>query len=241
MASFCTLIYNLTPQYRIQGTPLGAGDGTFTLPSGRVVLRVAANGSSQPTAGGTVSLLHWWINNEFTQGGFVTVTTNDNSFAATCNGSLTPAPWGETMAPFTSPPANCAYTDTTSTMATGTYAAGGVMWNACTRHANYGTNDYVPANTSVSTGPGCVRDSRSAGIITCSGALCGAGGLAQGQNLEQSMANMPLEPFTFTNNGQNVSMPFIAVPNSAPGRTSIQFTGVRPAGAAGGTCVLPAP
>jgi hypothetical protein len=243
--TFCTLIYNLTPQFRIQGTPLGAGDGTFTMPEGKLVLRMQANGSGGPLTGGSAELLFLWADIEFSQSpSGLTVATNLNHFVATCNGTTNPIPAGQSPPNLQTPPDPCAYTDSTTSMATGTFNGTQVTWNACTRHGNYSGSNYEVGNTSVSTGPGCARNYRSVGIINCSGGgflvSCSSGNLNSGQNLDNATFNQPLNNLTFTSGVTNVAMTWVQIPNGKPGSTGLQFTGVRAGAAgsiAGGTCL----
>jgi hypothetical protein len=208
----------------------------WTLPNGRIVVQVDAQNGA-PRVGGRVELLNMWVPTRFasTTSG-LTIATNVNGFVTTCNGTTNPPPAGMTAPPFTTPPATCSYTPGTSSMATGTYNGTTVTWDQCTRAATYGGNDYTAANTSVSTGPGCAKGYRSVGIITCTDnsflASCSTGGLMDGQNLENSTFNTPLETVTLTNGYNNASIPFAAVPNNQPGASSISWTGVR----SGGTC-----
>jgi hypothetical protein len=229
-ATFCNLVYDLTPTFRVIGTPLMAGDATRTLPDGKLVLRVEAS-SGVPMNGGTIEVLFMYLDTEFSimsSVGSANVVTDIASFSATCSGNANPAPAGDTMAPYDPPPSVCDYTDTTTTMATGTFTGTQATWNGCTRHANYGTNNYTTANSLTSTGSGCLRTWRSVGTVTCTGSSCSLGGLPNGMpTLSDSTATLPLETFTFTNGINNVSMPQIAIPNERSGRTTAEFTGAR--------------
>jgi hypothetical protein len=210
----------------------------WTLPNGKIIVRVASNASNQPAMGGRVELLYMWVPTRFsTTTSGLTIATNVNGFTNTCNGTNNPPPAGQTSPPFTTPPATCDFVPGGALpMATGTFNGTNVTWDSCTRASTYGGNDYTAANTSVSTGPGCAKGYRSVGTITCTDnsflASCSTGGLVDGQNLENSTFNSPLETVTLTNGYQNLSIPFAAVPNNQPGASAIQITGVR----SGGTC-----
>jgi hypothetical protein len=215
------------------------------MPEGKVILRMQTNGTGGPLTGGTAELLFLWNDIQFTQNASgLTITTDVNHFDATCNGTVNPPPAGTASPPFPAPPDPCNYTDSTTTMAMGSFNGTRVTWNACTRHGNYSGSNYEPSNTSVSTQSGCARSYRSVGIINCSGGgflvSCGTGGLNSGQNLENATFNQPLEPMTFTNGVTNIAMSWIQIPNTKAGHTAVQFTGVRagaPGTAAGGTCL----
>jgi hypothetical protein len=228
-ATTCNLVYDLTPTFRVLGTPLGAGDATRTLPDGRMIVRVQSNAGAP--ANGTAEILFIWLDLDFSISstiGSANVVTDIAAFSQTCNGTANPPPAGETNPPFSAHPAMCAYTDTSSTMAIGTFNGTSIAWNACSRHANYNTNSYTTDNSNTSTGTGCLRNYRSVGTVTCTGAQCSLGGLPNGtQTLSDSSATLPLETLTFTNGVTNIAMAQIAIPNERSGRTTLQIAGTR--------------
>lgn len=118
--------------------------------------------------------------------------------------------------------------------ASGTVAGTTLAWATCTYGAGHGTTEWGPA--SGASGPGCVQHYNSKGNVNCMGALCSAGGLAEGDNPQDVTYDQPLNSFVFSADFKSFTMrgaggpagsddKGVEVPNNAPGRTWLNLDG----------------
>jgi hypothetical protein len=226
---FCTATYTLSPRMIIEGTTFGIGDGTFTLPTGTVILHYEANlGDNGPKAGGPVDVRYWWIRNEFsTSGGGVSTNTKVNAYTPRCNGEDVTAAWNP-------PPVTCLDDGNTTPMATGTWnGSTAVAWATCNAHPDWNsssTTAYTPDD--VSSGPGCLNNYHSRGNVSCSSGFlgsCGDGNLKSGNNEQNEIYVQPIPSLQLNATGTTISLPKTNIPNRSPSRTYIDFTGSRSA------------
>jgi hypothetical protein len=225
---YCTATYSLVPRMIIEGTAFGAGDGTYTLPAGSLILHYEANADNDgPLSGGAVDVRYWWISNDFqTTTAGVTVNTKVNAYTPRCNGEEEPEP----LYPA---PSVCLDDGNLTPMATGTWSANSVSWATCNAHPDWNSSSisaYTPDDES--TGPGCLNNYRSRGNVHCSESSwslgnCSDGALVLGDNPQNSMHNQPLNALALSADGASVSLPKTNVPNTNPSRTYIDFTGTR--------------
>ncbi len=182
-----------------------AGNGTHAVGPGTLVLRVPSDGGQNPAAG-LAEVLYYHLPIEFSQSIMGTVITTDVD-------SSSPA-LGET--------------GNTLEMALGELALGAtptLTWNACTYPDGY--NDTIHSFTPdvEGTGDGCLAPYLSQGNVNCSGGLCGAAGLASGDNPQDEAWEQALQTLTFSADLATFSMPFMQVPERNAARTHVSWGG----------------
>lgn len=230
-ADVCVATYDLEALMAIEGTSGGLGDATADIP-GQLALRYvqSPDDAESPAADEGVEILHFFINNEITvqQTAFnLTVDTAVYGFTPTCN--------GETDIPDKSNlPEPCAFDATrdTDVKAIGVYNGvdAEITWDRCRTPEEFEGDPkgggYTPEHES--TGPGCLKDYHSQGNVHCDNeGLCSAGDLEYGDNIQDSQWNQPLETFTLSADGGEVSVERIRLPNAQPSSTYLSFTGTR--------------
>lgn len=210
MAGQCVLTYEIADDgatFAISGT--GPGDDTFNVGPGTIVLRVPSTSGSaglEPTDGAVGVLCQETHQNFVNTLGIQTVT---QGFAVS--------------------------TDST-TLNSGTLAAGVITWDTCTYGGNY-PDGWSPADSA--SGPGCLGGYRSVGDVICepdSPILCQLGSLDFGHNIQDGTWNQPLHSFELSDDFSTLTMGVLGapaevgsnvgveLPNDSPGRTHLGFT-----------------
>jgi cysteine-rich repeat protein len=253
-ASTCTVEYDLNSTFQITNTFIGAGDQTNPNQQGLLVLEYRDDGNGN-IIDGEVNMLHYWILNDFTVGGLVTVTTKVHSFSPNCNGEVTPDWRSDTDPGF---PARCEYEGNTAAVASGVLHRndGTITWDDCNVTSDYwaGGNRAYKASD-VSEGPGCIAGVHSVGNVNCAGAVCSAGNLAEGNNPQfdswtQPMINGfpgvgangltassdPQLTFLDTPTGATGGFQSWNVPNNSDSRTWSSWTATRNSASPNTTC-----
>jgi hypothetical protein len=174
-------------------------------------------------SGGAVDIQYLWIRNQFvTSTAGLSVDTKVNGYTPRCSGETVTSAWNP-------PPATCANDGNTTAYASGTYSGSTVTWGTCTKPGDWNTSNYDPSD--VSSGPGCLSDYHSRGVVVCTDnsffASCSSGNLSDGANEQNGVWNMPLGTTTLSANGTSISVGSTPIPNDSPGSTSMTFSGTR--------------
>ena len=197
------LSFDLTGQFEIADTFLGAGDGTFTVSPGTLTLRLESGPSGLEPGDGAVVLLEYAMHQEFDQdipllGG--QVQTNVDATA----GPDEPA---------------CG-------RATGSLSGSTLTWDACPTSDNYGQTDWSPDDALA--GPGCVRGYHSEGMVVCTSSEtgCSQGNLVRGDNPQDDTWDQPFGELTIDLENGTVAMGRTQIPNRADSSTTwLSFSG----------------
>ncbi|MBN2802602.1 MAG: hypothetical protein JXR91_05885 [Deltaproteobacteria bacterium] len=220
----CILTYNLVKgngdngdnytgvNMRIRDTTASAGDGTWAIGPGTLIIRVPSDGGNNAAAG-TAEVLYYENTQQFSvvtnAVGNLTVTTDVTAFSPTLDA-----------------------TGNSAAQATGTIALGTaptITWDSCTFPSGYNSDKDSYTPDVVGTGPGCLAPYRSVGNVNCNdGALfasCSMGNLNDGDNAQDETWEQKLETLTFSSDLSSFSMPFMQVPNDSPSRTYVSWGG----------------
>ena len=198
-----TLSFELTGQFEIADTFLGAGDGTFDVGPGTLTLRLESDASGTAPGDGAAVLVEYTMHQEFDQdipllGG--QVQTNVEATA----GPDEPA---------------CG-------RATGALDGSTLTWDDCPTSDNYGDADWSPDDAL--SGPGCVDGYHSEGVVVCTSTTtgCSQGNLVQGENPQDDTWNQPFSDLTVDLENGMVTMGRTQIPNRADSSTTwISFSG----------------
>ncbi len=222
----CVLTFDLSGGFQITNTLGGLGDTAedIALSGGELIVRLPFDGVEADTpSDGTGGVLRLNLPQEFTVAGVLTeVTAHAGSVTEdTLNvGQLsgTDLEWvDESDAP------NCIYN-------ADTWDIDRTSWSP----------DTMPAS-----GPGCLSDYSSIGVVTCGlGPLCSSGALQDGPNPQNSLWDQPLNTFQFNDDftsftmtgvggpvssDENVPTDKVEIPNAQPSRVWINYSGSRTA------------
>lgn len=192
---------------RIRDTTLSAGDGTWAVGPGSLVIRVPSDGGQNPAAG-QAEILYYHLIIEFST--TTLGTTVDTDVDAACPG--------------------IGADDNEDPVASGQLSMGAVpeiTWDSCELPAGYDgdRNAYTP--DVAATGNGCLKPYRSTGNVACSGGGCGLGNLVAGDNPQDETWEQRLEPLIFSDDMTSFSMPMMQLPNRTPSRTYLSWGGTR--------------
>jgi len=253
-ASTCTVEYDLDSTFQITNTFGGYGDKTNPNQQGLLVLEYRDDGNGN-IIDGEVSMLHYWVLTDFTVDSLVTVKTKVHGFSPSCNGEVTPD-WRSDADPGF--PARCEYAGNTKAVATGVLNRndGTITWDNCNATSDYwaGANAAYTA-ADISEGPGCITSVHSVGNVICTGAVCSAGNLREGNNPQfdiwaQPMINGypgvgtngltvssdPQLTFLDTPTGASGGFQSFNVPNNTSSRTWTSWTATRNSASLNTTC-----
>lgn len=231
-ADVCVATYDFEATMAIEGTPGGMGDSEESI-TGSVALRYVQDTTDpqSPADGEGVEILYFFVyNNMFVEqeglGQSVTIDTKVYGFTPDCNGTTD-------IEDKVNLPESCAFDVENHNVAKaiGTYVAADqeIQWSRCARPEEYSgdpkNGGYTPEHAA--EGRGCLNDYHSQGNVNCEGGLCSAGGLESGDNIQDSKWNQPLETFTLSTDGSEVSVERIRLPNAQPSSTYLSFTGTQ--------------
>lgn len=234
-AKTCVVTYDLTAKMAIEGTPGGMGDSVEDV-TGQLALRYVQDkdggGVTTPVGGEGVEILHFFIRNEMLVednilGTTLKIDTKVYGFTPDCNGE-TDLPDKKNL------PEGCDFDVESHKLAkaVGVYSSdtNEITWDRCVKPDEFSgdprNGGYTPEHSA--SGPGCLKDYHSQGNVNCEGGeLCAAGKLDEGDNIQDSKWVQPLETFTLSADGDEVSAKRIRLPNAQPSSTYLSFEGTR--------------
>jgi hypothetical protein len=189
---------------RIRDTFMDLGNSTSAAGPGTLILRVPGDDEGNPAAG-KAEVLYYHLAQHFT-------TTTGTTVVTEVDGS--------------SP--EFGRSDNTDPVATGDFTLGAaprIEWRPCTYPDGYDETPDSFTPDVVGEGEGCMAPFRSVGNVNCSGALCGAGNLQEGDNPQDWTWEQRLEPVAFARDLSTLTMKFAQIPNRSPSRTYMSWGG----------------
>ncbi|MEM8605460.1 MAG: hypothetical protein AAGF92_00035 [Myxococcota bacterium] len=240
----CTVAYKLSGVLQVTDTYRGKGDLIASNQPGSMVLEFSQDRDGEVTDG-KVKVLHFSMFEKIEIDSVVDVTSVTHHFTPACNGQKNPS-WRRPTDPGF--PKACAYRGGDEPVAVGNLArkAKKISWARCNAPKTYWAKNrdaYVTSDKA--RGRGCLNELHAVGNVHCKGRLgCRFGGLSHGDNPQNDLWDQPLihgdqggdATMIISEDLSKIRTPTgkapggfqsINIPNQAPSRTWLSWSGRR--------------